>query len=384
MKKVIRKLFLLAFLCAMSLTGSTQTTIVMEADGGVYKISCTINGLRLKMIFDPGASNVCISESVANMMLENDYLSISDIKGKSQSQVADGRIVDHTIINLRKVQLGDKVLTNVEAVVIKGQDAPLLFGQSALKKLGGYSISGNKLKIGINNPSLQSGEPVLKEEDVARIFAEARDAMSSGLYRVAIEKYKELYDYDLLEIPSVLLYAQCLLYSDEFEDAIELLLTIQHNVETEYLGHRTWLYNMLGRCYEKIGEYNDALLNYEKCKYFENTKGKVDAVISIAHVYWLQGNFYKSRKVLDEYIYEYLHENQINATDCWSYSSKATSGDIENLGLLYYNKAISYESYNDDVEKYMIIAAAWGNEDAIEWCNKYDVYFRTKPYKYQY
>lgn len=135
MKRVIYKLFLLAFLCAMSLTGSAQTTIVMEADGGVYKIPCTINGLRLKMIFDPGASNVCISESVANMMLENDYLTISDIKGKSQSQVADGRIVDHTIINLRKVQLGDKVLTNVEAVVIKGQDAPLLFGQSALKRL---------------------------------------------------------------------------------------------------------------------------------------------------------------------------------------------------------------------------------------------------------
>lgn len=384
MKKVIRKLFLLAFLCTMSLTGSAQTTIIMEADGGVYKIPCTINGLRLKMIFDPGASNVCISESVANMMLENDYLSVDDIKGKSQSQVADGRIVDHTIINLRKVQLGDKVLTNVEAVVIKGQDAPLLFGQSALKRLEGYSISGNKLKIGINNPSLQSGESVLKEEDIARILAEAQDAEWNGLYRVAIEKYKELYDYDLLKIPNVLSYAQCLLSSDEFEDAIELLLTIQHNVETQYLGHRTWLYEMLGRCYEKIGKYNDALLNYEKCKYYENTKGKVDAVISIAHVYWLQGNFYKSRNVLDEYISEYLHENQINATDCWSYSSNATSGDIENLGLLYYTKAISYESYNDDVEKYMIIAAAWGNESAIEWCIKYDVYFRTKPLKYRY
>ena len=188
----------------------------------------------------------------------------------------------------------------------------------------------------------------------------------------------------MLEIPEVLLYAQCLLSSDEFEDAIELLLTIQHNVETEYLGHRTWLYEMLGRCYENIGEYNDALLNYEKCKYYENTKGKVDAVLSIAHVYWLQGNYYKSRKVLDEYIYEYLHENQINATDCWSYSSKATSWDIENLGLLYYTRAISYESYNDDTEKYMIIAAAWGNERAIEWCIKYDVYFRTKPFKYKY
>ena len=77
--------------------------------------------------------------------------------------------------------------------------------------------------------------------------------------------------------------------------------------------------------------------------------------------------------MLDEYIYEYLHENQINATDCWSYSSKATSWDIENLGLLYYTRAISYESYNDDTEKYMIIAAAWGNEKAIEWCIEHGI-----------
>lgn len=384
MKKVIRELFVFVFLCAMSLTGGAQTTIIMEEDGGVYKIPCTINGLRLKMIFDPGASNVCISESVAKMMLDNDYLSIDDIKGKSQSQVADGRIVDHTRINLRKVQLGDKVLTNVEAVVIQGQDAPLLFGQSALKRLGGYSISGNKLMIGITNPSLQSGGSVLKEEDVARTLTEARDAEINGLYRVAVEKYKELYDHDLLEIPDVLSYAGCLLSSDEYEGAIELLLTIQYIVETEYLACRAWLYEMLGQCYENIGEYNSALLNYEKSKHYGNTAEKVDAVLSLAHVYWLQGNFYKSRKILDDFISEYLHEKQIKATDCWAYSSKATSWDRENLGLLYFTRAITYESYNDDMEKYMIIAAAWGNEKAIEWCNKYDVYFRTKPFKYKY
>lgn len=127
---------------------NAQSTIQMEESGGVYKIPCTINGLKLKMIFDPGAANVCISETVALMMLENDYLSPDDIKGTSQSQVADGRIVDHTVITLKKIQIGDKTLTNVDAVVIHGQDAPLLFGQSALKKLGHYSIAGDKLVLG--------------------------------------------------------------------------------------------------------------------------------------------------------------------------------------------------------------------------------------------
>ena len=389
MKTIVRKMFLTWFICVVSLICLpcyAQTTIQMEADGGVYRIPCTINGLRLKMIFDPGASSVCISEPVAKMMLDNDYLSVNDIKGNSQSQVADGRIVDHTIINLKKVQIGDKVLTNVEAVVIHGQDAPLLFGQSALKRLGGYTISGNKLTIGETNPSAQTGGSVLNEENVNRILAEARNAKSNRLYRVAIEKYKELYDYGMLETLDIFSYAYCFYFTDEYKTALELLQSIQHTIETEYPDDKVRLYSLMGECYMKNGDYNTALLNYEKCKYYEEPYrfGQVNAVISIASIYQKQGNYYKSQKELDDYISDYLYHKELNATDCWSYSAKPTLEEKELLGLLYYYRAISYESYNNDVEKFMLIAAAWGNERAIEWCNKYDVYFRTKPFKYKY
>ncbi len=386
MKGYIFKFLLSVFLCILSLTGKTQTTILMEADGGVYKIPCTINGLRLKMIFDPGASNVCISESVAKMMLDNDYLSAKDIKGNAQSQVADGRIVDHTRINLKKVQIGDKVLTNVEAVVIHGQDAPLLFGQSALKRLGGYAISGNKLMIGINNPSHQSGGTVMKEEDVARILSEAWDAKSNGLYRVAIEKYKELYDYNLLEPLDVFSYVMCLCYTDEYSAALELLQAIQPTIESEYPDYKSQLYYWLADCYQQIRDYNAALLNYEKLKYISEplSRDQTDAVISIAHIYFLQEKFYNSRKVLDDYISQYLYYKKINATDCWSSSSRATSEDMRTLATLYYTRALSNEKYNNDCEKYMILAAAWGSEKAMECCIENNVYFRTKPLKYNY
>ena len=89
-----------SFIC---LNCHSQSVIQLEQDGGVYKIPCVVNGLKLKLIFDTGAANVCISQSIALMMLENDYLSAEDIKGTAQSKVADGRIVDHTIINLKKI-----------------------------------------------------------------------------------------------------------------------------------------------------------------------------------------------------------------------------------------------------------------------------------------
>jgi aspartyl protease family protein len=33
----------------------------MQKDGGVYKVPCTVNGLKLEFIFDTGASVVSIS-----------------------------------------------------------------------------------------------------------------------------------------------------------------------------------------------------------------------------------------------------------------------------------------------------------------------------------
>jgi predicted aspartyl protease len=39
-----------------------QTTIQMTKVSGVYEMPCTVNGLKLKFIFDSGASDVCISD----------------------------------------------------------------------------------------------------------------------------------------------------------------------------------------------------------------------------------------------------------------------------------------------------------------------------------
>ena len=88
--KTITTAIVLLFAVTMTFA---RTTITMEKDGGVYKVPCVVNGLRMKFIFDTGAANVCISESMATYMLENDYLNKSDILGTGQSSVADGRIV---------------------------------------------------------------------------------------------------------------------------------------------------------------------------------------------------------------------------------------------------------------------------------------------------
>ena len=134
-------------------SGTTEVAISEIAfkrhGGGTFEIPCDINGLPLQMIFDTGASDVTISSVEANFMLKNGYLSDKDIKGKRYYQVANGQINEGTVITLREVKIGDAVLRNVDASVVKSQKAPLLLGQSAMERFGTITIDNinNKLVI---------------------------------------------------------------------------------------------------------------------------------------------------------------------------------------------------------------------------------------------
>ncbi len=107
---------------------------------GVYEVPCDINGLPLKFILDTGASTVSISSVEASFMLKNGYLKKDDIRGKEYFSTATGEIREGTVINLRKIEVGDAVLRNVEASVAHNQQAPLLLGQSVLERFGTITI----------------------------------------------------------------------------------------------------------------------------------------------------------------------------------------------------------------------------------------------------
>ena len=114
---------------------------------GVYEVSCDINGLPLRFILDTGASTVSISSVEASFMLKNDYLNESDIKGKDYFSTATGEIREGTVINLKRIRIGDAELRNVEASVAHNQEAPLLLGQSVLERFGTVTIDNINSKL---------------------------------------------------------------------------------------------------------------------------------------------------------------------------------------------------------------------------------------------
>jgi clan AA aspartic protease (TIGR02281 family) len=130
-----RKLVMLVLSACTTLSFS-QTIVKMEKVNGVFVMPCEVNGLGLKFVFDTGASDVSISLTEALFMLKNGYLKESDLIGTEYYQIANGDVLEGTKIRLSVIKIGDRTLTNVEASIVHSLSAPLLLGQSALKRLG--------------------------------------------------------------------------------------------------------------------------------------------------------------------------------------------------------------------------------------------------------
>lgn len=116
----------------------------MEKQNGVYKVPVTVNGVPMKFILDTGASLISISATEADFLHKQGAISEADIVGQSKFQDANGDISPGDIIRLKSVQIGDRVLQNVNANVVRSAKAPLLLGQSALSQFGKISVDYRK------------------------------------------------------------------------------------------------------------------------------------------------------------------------------------------------------------------------------------------------
>lgn len=122
--------------------------VPFEERNGVKLIDVTVNGqFTVKMILDSGCSGTLISIAEAKYLYEKGCFTQDDILGTTQSQIADGSIVENMVINLRELLIGGQIVcTNVTATVSANTQAPLLLGNEVLNRAPSYSVDNeNKL-----------------------------------------------------------------------------------------------------------------------------------------------------------------------------------------------------------------------------------------------
>ncbi len=124
--------------------------------GGVKFVHVKVNGVGWDMIFDTGCSGTLLSLSEARYLFEKGLLVEQDFLGTTQSQIADGSIVENMVVNLRKVSIitneGNSIdCYNVPATVSSNIKAPLLLGNEVLDEVAyDYTVDNTRKVISFN------------------------------------------------------------------------------------------------------------------------------------------------------------------------------------------------------------------------------------------
>ncbi len=122
-----------------------RNEIKLISVGGVYEIPVLLNDvLKINVIIDSGAADVSIAPDVALTLMRTGTIQKSDWLSGQIYQFADGSIANSKRFKLKSVKIGSKTLKNVTCSIAGTIQAPMLLGQSVLKKLGRYTIDYEK------------------------------------------------------------------------------------------------------------------------------------------------------------------------------------------------------------------------------------------------
>ena len=115
--------------------------IKLKFQNGVYLVPIKLNNtISMDFVLDLGASNVSISPDIFLVLYRAGTIQESDFIGSQTYQFADGSTAKSSVFNIRSIQIGDKEIKDVRASISNSLSAPLLLGQSAMKKLDSYRI----------------------------------------------------------------------------------------------------------------------------------------------------------------------------------------------------------------------------------------------------
>jgi clan AA aspartic protease (TIGR02281 family) len=117
-----------------------RTTAQFHRMGGVFALQVVLNGTaKPYFVVDSGAASIQIPQEVADELMRSGSLAPSDFLGDRPIVVADGRKLVQKTIRLRSVQVGNRIMDNVLAIVGPPHSQALL-GQSLLRRLNWWKI----------------------------------------------------------------------------------------------------------------------------------------------------------------------------------------------------------------------------------------------------
>ncbi len=370
-KMTIRRALLTPFVAMICILCLGQKVILLSKQNGVYTIPCSINGIKRSLVFDTGASTVTISMQFAKLLYRSGRLSNSDIKGYGKSQTASGHIVDNMAIVLKDVDISGVHLKNIDAVVIEGQNVPLLLGLSAIQKLGKVTLSGNKLII---------SSSILGNTQLSRIRNQIQVHIDKEEYGDAISLLKQIESQDALEEIDLFNFGQCYCYSEDYNKALMYCQQWMGTYKETNPSHEPDICYFMGLSYMGLKSHYDADIWFTKAIHLVS----MDAIKHTSPNDAKKLSYYYNQKAMN-YLIRKDYKQCIKAYDIASqYRMKSLGVTIEDLcagrvkdkpiGTWLYIISEIYAGFlhdDESVRHYAVLAATCGNQEAIDFCNHF-------------
>lgn len=367
----MKKLIILISFMLLAICTKAQKVIQMEHENGVFKISCLVNGAKMKMIFDTGASTVSLSESMANFLYDNDYITKEDILGTSKSRTADGSIHDNVVINIKDIEISGLHLKNVQAVVISSQNAPLLLGQSAIQKLGSITIEGNRLIINDAVGNISNGR-------LKQLEDELYNYLENNSYRAALDVLEKIEMGRGLTSFGFRKKAYCLTQLNEYRECINTCLRWnRYSGNDKTLDDKAACYTWLCENYMGLEQYSEAVKWGEKAVLA--SKNNIERVpwdyLNLCWCYLYLEKYSEAIQFGKLAVSEQLKKLNTNSRNVL----KGLVHDND-LNWMYYSLACCYNEFGDNFSgtENMIYSAMMGRQDAIKYCLNNNVDYREK------
>lgn len=381
----MRKYVSILILLIVVIYSDAQKVIHMEKDGGVYKIPCVVNGAKMKMIFDTGASSVSLSSSMARYLYDNDYISDNDYITEGISMIADGSSSKVIVINLKDIEIAGLHLKNVKAMVSESQNAPLLLGQSAIQQLGSVTLDGDKLIINSYNEFLSDKEIEEAKEKGYSFFEQQH-------YSATIEELRKLYDSNNLDSRGFRVLSMAYLQTNQFEECVSscrkwLSLEIDKNRVDSCR-----IFDRMYRAYYELKKYDESILWTEKAMSLRDISDEneimnlSDDYYNLARIYSQKNLFYRSDQYFEKAISNYMLFKKITEKDV-----ENQSVDDLRLGVMYYFSALNLFDGGNGKKgaKLMVLSLLCNCEPALDFCRNNNIdakkeiknYFREKKQK---
>ena len=305
---------LVSALFSISLISGIQAQTVIQLNPeseGKYTLNATVNGVGVRTYYTEESWFASVSSTTYLFLYENGYIDPNDVKGMTVLKMPNGSTEKAGSFVIRSLRIGNVIVKDLPAFVIKKQSVPLVVGNSSFDCFGEVVLKDNKLYIydGIERNEKAQTAQVLSVQDSLRQAAQMH--IDADEYRAALDCLEELRGMEDLNMYNEYQYILLLNMYGKNKDVITLSEKWLGSYEgkTSYLDF--WIYDALGDSYARMNDHQRSIQKYESAvtAYYamfnttekellksprqDNTLG--DTLFNLAKQYAANGNVMKSQ-----------------------------------------------------------------------------------------